>query len=133
MVGLVCGLTFSSKWLKLLKLRNAPIVTGQVVSRTKIRVESVPKVDFAIRIDGTSDLVHARTGRYLLNRIPNNVRFRYSGNPAEEVVLLDYERSPFWFAVLGWVVCIVFLGKLILRFIRVRPADPSEPIDTCVK
>jgi hypothetical protein len=124
-IAVVAGLNFYNKWLKIFEMRNAPIVVGQVVQRAQVRVQGVPEVDFTIKVTGTPDVVHAHTGTYLLNRVPETVRFRYAGNPSKQVFLFEYERDPLWVLLFCWGVALLFIITLILRQ-RCGPADRQE-------
>src|SRR5262245_26112556 len=95
LLGILCGLglgiPFAVEALAVFAVRDAPIVTGHVLSRELIRPYSIPRIDYSIRVDGTDQVVHARVQRYLLDRIPQVVRFRYDGDPRKEVFLFEHE------------------------------------------
>ena len=55
--GLLAGLVFALQAFDWFVVRNAPIVTGRVVSRDPTTWLSIPRVDFAIRIDSPRALV----------------------------------------------------------------------------
>jgi len=82
----LCGLVFLVQAIPVILNFRAPVVEGSVVSRKLIRLYDVlPRVDFTIQIDGKDVKVHAITGKYLLDEVPNKVRFCYSGDPAKDV------------------------------------------------
>jgi len=106
LLGIVCGFLagaiFSVEAFHLFAVRNAPIVTGRIISREPIRQYSVPRVDFTIQIEGSETQVHAHAQRYLLDQIPDTVRFHYNGDPAREVFLFEHEENPFWIVLFCW-------------------------------
>ncbi len=69
-VSFVFGAVMLISWIPRLFVSRSPVVTGLVVARTPITEWGVPRADFAIKISGTPDIVHAHTQRYLLNKIP---------------------------------------------------------------
>ena len=101
--GLVC---FVEGVEDVLLVRNAPVVTGHIISRVPIRQYSVPRVDFTIRIDGTETDVHARTQRYLLDTVPDTVKFHYTGDKLREVFLFEYEENPCWICLFCWAAAL---------------------------
>ena len=116
------GILFFVSWLGQWTARDSPIVTGTIVSRKPITQWTVTRwatpngVDFTIelaldQIDPPTT-VHAYTRGNLMDRIPNRVRFRYSGNPSQEVFLFEYEENPLWIAI----TCCA--GAVILGFLR---------------
>ena len=60
-----------------------------------------PGARFTIRLDDGTE-VRATSGRKRLEQIPEQVRFRYSGDPSREVFLFEYEEDPFWVLVFFW-------------------------------
>jgi hypothetical protein len=109
--GIICGvlggLVFFIEALHNFPVRNAPIVSGQIIARTPTSFYSVPRVDFTIQIDGTTTEVHARAARGLMAKVPTDVRFHYSGDPAREVFLLEHEGNP-------WLLVLLFWGMSLL-------------------
>jgi len=109
----LCGLLFLVPAIQILSDLNAPIVDGSVISRKPVHLYNFfPRADFTILINGTDARIHAITGRYLLDEIPNKVRFHYSGDPAKEVFLFEYEENPCWILLFCWgisVVCAIIL------------------------
>ena len=79
-----------------------PIVSGQVVSRDPTSWQSIPRVDFTIRIDGTDTIVHARTQRGMMDKVPTAVRFHYGGDPSRNVILFEHELNPIWLVLIFW-------------------------------
>ncbi len=102
-------------WVPQLMVMNSPVVSGTVVTHEEIKQWGLPREDFTLRLDdGTR--VHARVEKYLRNRIPHEVRFRYSGNPEREVFLFEHEQNLLWIALLCWGLS----ALMIYRFTR-RP------------
>jgi hypothetical protein len=118
--SLVCGLIFSFEAFHVFAVRNAPIVTGHIVARSPIRQYSVPRVDFTIQIEGSDTAVHAHTARYLINKIPDTVRFHYNGDPLREVFLFEHEENPYWIVLFLWGAALGL--ALSMRSARVRHA-----------
>ena len=104
--------------LDVFTVRNAPIVTGQIVSREPIRQFSVPRVDFTIRIDGAGTEVHAHAQRHLMSKVPNAVRFHFSGDPTREVFLFEHEENPYWLFLFCWGVALLL--TISMRSERIR-------------
>jgi len=98
------------KWLPRYAVRNAPIVSGDVISREPTK----RSVNFTIKLEGSETKVYARTGIYLLNEVPENVRFHYSGNPTIEIYLFEYEENPLWISLVCWA------GAFFIAIIRGR-------------
>ena len=121
----LCGCAFFADWLHIHGVRNSPIVTGQIVSRTPIkRLGFIPGVDFAIRLDGAGTEVHARAAKYLAAKVPDTVRLRYSGDPEREVFLFEYEEGPLWIFVFFWAGALFMIGLIVAlrRSSRLRQA-----------
>jgi hypothetical protein len=101
--GIICGLlgsvVFFVKSVHIFAVRNAPIVTGHIVAREPFLHFSMPRTDFTIRIDGTQTEVHAYPPD---TEIPEVVRFHYSGDPAREVFLFEYEEPYYWITLFFW-------------------------------
>ena len=77
-----------------LRVRNAPVVTGRVVlrepegTRVRLTIENP---------DGTR--VHMSTGEHLADQIPGAVKYRYAGDPGVDVVLFEYQPNPVYLAL----------------------------------
>jgi hypothetical protein len=103
MLGAIAGSVFFFEAVHdVFAVWNSPIVTGQIVAREPIRQFSVPRVDFAIRIDGVDAVIHARAQRNLMAKVPATVRFHYSGDPSREVFLFEHEENPCWIFLFCW-------------------------------
>ena len=118
--GLLCGAAFSIEAFHVFAVRNAPVVTGRVLSREPIREFSVPRVDFTIQIEGTETLVHAHTQRYLIAKIPDTVQFHYNGDPNREVFLFEHEENPYWIVLVCWSLALALIASM--RSSRIRHA-----------
>lgn len=114
----LAGLIFFIQAIDVLAVRNAPVVTGHIVARTPTRQYSVPRVDFTIRIDGTDTEVHAHAQRDLMPKVPDVVRFHYSGDPKRLVFLFEYDENPCWIFLFCWGVAL-FL-TICLKSARIR-------------
>src|SRR5688572_23278028 len=104
--GVLGGLVFSIQALHVFAVRNAPVVIGHIISREPIEQYSVPRVDFTIQIEGADTKVHAHTQRYLINKIPETVRFHFNGDPAREVFLFEHEENPYWIFLFCWAIAL---------------------------
>ena len=104
--GLLCGLVFSVDAFHVFSVRNAPIVTGRILTRVPISQYSVPRVDFTIQIEGSDTQVHARAQRYLMDKVPATVRFHYNGDPTREVFLFEHEENPYWIVLFCWAAAL---------------------------
>jgi hypothetical protein len=94
-----------------LMVAASPIVTGMVVDRAA----HDEWADFAIALPDSSVIVHARTQRYLLDKVPVKVRFHYSGDPSRQVYLFEHEENPLWIGLFCWALAIAFGVTLYLR------------------
>ena len=101
--GILCGVlgsvVFFVKSVHIFAVRNAPIVTGHIIAREPFLYFKMPRTDFTIRIDGTQTEVHAYPPE---TEIPEVVRFHYSGDPAREVFLFEYEEPYYWITLFYW-------------------------------
>ncbi len=74
--------------------RNFRIVTGTVTKRTPIDQGGVPRVDFTIELIAKPAVVHAHAQRYLIDEVPDEVRFRYSGDSAQALTDIAVGNVP---------------------------------------
>lgn len=117
-IAAIAGAVFFWQSISRFEVRNAPIVTGHIISREPIQEYSVPRVDFTIKIDGTETEVHAHAQRDLMNKVPEVVRFHYSGDPSKVVFLFEQEENPFWICLCCWGVSVLF--TFCMRSDRIR-------------
>lgn len=115
LIAFLVGLEPFYNWIKILEVRNSPIVLGRILERNACRNYGVPSVDFTIEVQGQNVRVHAITGRYLISKVPDTVHFHYSGNPELRVFLFEYDQNPLWIWLFCWAVglqCfVIFLHK----------------------
>ena len=109
LVAFLGGLQSFVSWLKIAGERNFPIVAGRVLERTPCKDWGVPSVDFTIEVVGEHAHVHSITGKYLMTRVPEIVRFHYSGNPERKVFLFEYAENPLWIWLFCWSLGVFFL------------------------
>tara|TARA_R110002020_G_scaffold319161_9_gene535096 strand:+ start:610 stop:1020 length:411 start_codon:yes stop_codon:yes gene_type:complete len=109
LVGVLFGGYMLYTWLPIAVDRNYPIVTGTIKQRKPIDQGGIPRVHFEIELHDPPAIVHAYTQRYLIDEVPDQVKFRYSGDPQREVFLFEHEENPLWIALFCFVVSI-FLG-----------------------
>lgn len=95
-----------------LLVARSPVVTGQVTARAPTSEWGVPRADFTIEIADSKAVVHAHTQRYLLEKVPDQVRFHYSGDPSRPVYLFEHEENPLWIGLFCWAVA-AFLGAVV--------------------
>ena len=125
-VGLVLGTIMLIAWIPRAMVINSPVVTGNVRARTPITEWGIPRAEFTIEVLETRDVVHAHTQRYLLDRVPAQVRFHYSGDPSRWVYLVEHEENPLWIGLVCWAVS-VFLGAVLYhRWSSSRAARTAE-------
>ena len=117
-LAVLAGAVFSLEAIHVFEVRNAPIVSGHVVSREPIQQYSVPRADFTIRIDGGEMEVHAHTQRYLISKVPDVVRFHYSGDPAREVFLFEHEENPYWVVLFCWGTALALAVSMRVKAVR---------------
>ena len=108
-LAIAFGAFFCGEAFQILRVINAPIVTGDVLSTAPVKIWGMPRTDITIQIQGSTTQVHAITGGYLLPTLPKSVRFHYSGDPSREVFLFEHEESPFWIILLCWGSAAFFL------------------------
>lgn len=125
--AVLCGLVFAVEAVDVFAVRNAPVVTGHVVSRTPIQQFLMPRADLTIRIDGTDAVVHARIPRDLMAKAPEAVRFHYSGDPSREVFLYELETDPWWAVLIFWGGALIVILAGWMRPPKV-PADEPAPV-----
>jgi hypothetical protein len=113
-VAFVFGAVMLASWVPRLIVSRSPIVTGRVVARQPISEWGVPRVDFTIEMADSKAMVHAHTQRYLLEKVPDQVRFHYSGDPSRQVYLFEHEENPLWIG-LFCVAAAAFLGAISYR------------------
>jgi hypothetical protein len=112
------GCVFAVESLHVFSVRDAPIVSGRILQRVPIEQYSIPKADFLIQVAGSAAQVHARTPRYLIDLVPDTVRFHYNGDPAREVFLFEEENSPYLILLLFWGCAFALLFALKSRSMR---------------
>jgi hypothetical protein len=127
LIGFIFGGYMFVSWLPLAADRNAPIVTGRITNRTPIDQGGVPRVDFTIEVSDPPAVVHAHAQRYLIDQVPDEVRFRYSGDPDREVFLIDHEENPLWIALF------CFAGSAVLGFLGFRGWTTARSTDVAAK
>ena len=113
-VGLIFGAVMLGSWIPRLAVAGSPVVAGMVVSRTPIQEWGIPRADFTIEIDGSRTAVHAHTQRYLIEKVPDHIRFQYSGDPSRLVYLFEHEENPLWIGLFCWAAA-GFLGIIVFR------------------
>ena len=112
-----CCLDGFMEWQKIRHDKKSPLVKGFVVKREPIIYKGIiPGAKFLIKVENSDETVHAKTQRYLLNKIPDRVNFHYTGNPTREVYLMDFEENPFWM----FVICLfgtIFITTPLMVFL----------------
>jgi hypothetical protein len=94
------------------QLHGTSPVTGYIRNKEAISLFGLrffERSKFVIKVKGTNEEVQAITGRYLLDQIPDVVRFYYSGDPSREVFLFEYEEDPLWIGL----ACVVGFNALL--------------------
>jgi hypothetical protein len=125
LLGLVFGTGMFIAWLPRLAESDAPIATGNITARVPITEWGVPRVDFTIELaDNPQVVVHAHAQRYLIDKVPQQVRFRYTGDPAREVFLFEHEENPVWIALVCWSGAGFLLGIVYWRWRTNRTSEP---------
>jgi hypothetical protein len=115
-LGIAFGSVMFVEWLPIFNVRNSPIVAGTIVARVPIQQWNIPRVDFTIQINNANAQVHAYAQQYLMDRVPVQVRFQYSGDPNQEVFLFEHEEDPFWIMAFCWTVSAGLLAFVIHRW-----------------
>jgi hypothetical protein len=113
-LGLSMGLEEFLEWRRRVSVQEEPIVTGTVIDRKPF---SISNAKFVIRVAESDTVVHAYIRRQLINRVPDTVRFHYSGQPLSEVFLLDYEENPYWIFVFCWSGALLLIVMAFLRML----------------
>ncbi len=112
-LALICGSASFIQTVHVLAVWSAPTLTGRIIERKPIRQFGVPRADLTIEIEGTQTEVHARVQRYLMAELPEEVRFRYAGDPSREVFLFEHEEAPYWIVLICWGGAAFFTVMLI--------------------
>ncbi|MFC1806074.1 hypothetical protein ACFL09_03745 [Planctomycetota bacterium] len=99
------------EYLVILRAQSHPVVEGTVITREEFRrCGGIPAGKFTIEIDETGETVVARTSAHVLAKMPDRVRFHYTGDPAKEV-FLQGEGNPIWIALImlgGPIILLMF-------------------------
>lgn len=117
-LGFLFGIVALVEWLPNFTGRSFPVVGGKIVQRQAFQQWSMPRVDFTITVDDSKDVVHAFAQGDLINKVPEKVRFHYTGDPAREVFLFEHEEDPFWIMVIVWGCSALLLMIVIYRFVN---------------
>ena len=125
-LGFLFGIVAFVEWMPIFMVRNSPVVGGKVVQRQPIHQWGVPRVDFTIAVDDSKDVIHAFGQRYLIDNVPENVRFHYTGDSAREVLLFEHEEDPFWIMVFVWGGSAFLLSIVIYRFVNASVSPPTQ-------
>lgn len=104
---LALGLFKLNAWTKIFEDRNHPVVTGRVTERLPMKLGGPAQVVFKIELDNSTGFVTAHARQSLLDKVPDRVRFRYSGDPKREVFLFEHEENPLWLALVYLAVCLL--------------------------
>jgi hypothetical protein len=124
-VAFIFGGVMFISWVPRLLVARSPVVLGHVTARVPISEWGVPRADYTIAIEGTSEVVHAHTQRYLLERVPDEVRFHYSGDPARLVYLFEHEENPLWIGLFCWAAAAVLGAMVYVQWSSCRSAGRS--------
>ncbi len=82
------------EYLHVRRVTSFPIVEGDIVEREKTnRVLQGGRL--SIRVAGTDTIVIANTNRTAMEKLPDRIRFHYSGNATDEVFIIG-EQHPLW-------------------------------------
>jgi len=125
-VGFIFGAVMLVSWIPRLIVASSPVVAGRVIARAPITEWGIPGADFTIELDNSRVVVHAHTQRYLLDRVPDQVRFHYSGNPSRPVYLFEHEENPLWIGLFCWGAA-AFLGAIVYR--RLKTSRPARTVE----
>ena len=133
-VGVIFGTFMMVEWIPRREASKSPIVEGRVTARVPVTQWGVPRVEYSIELPSKNANVRAHTQRYLLDQIPNQVRFDYTGDPQQEVYLHEHEENPLWIWLFCWAASAV-LGVLSFyqwRKLRAK-ASGAEPTTEAVR
>lgn len=101
----------------MLKSSAYPLVSGQVVERTEIeRFGRSSLACLTIQIENNLNTVEAIMGFHASNHIPDEVSFHFSGNPDQEVFLVQ-EENP--------LIGVIILPALFLLMLGIRRIGKS--------
>jgi hypothetical protein len=127
--GYVFGAVMLIAALPRLDVASDPVVSGRVVHRRPISEWGIPRAEFTIEIPGEPQTVQARTQRYLLKKIPVEVRFHYAGDPSQLVYLYEHEEHPLWIGLTCWA-CATLLALFLFCRIWWSRSDQPAPMDS---
>jgi hypothetical protein len=123
--GFIFGTIMLVSWIPRFAVASYPVVTGKVIARAPITEWGVPRTDFTIEIPASSQVVHAFTQRYLLDQIPADVRFHYSGDPSQQVYLFEHEENPLWIGLFCWAASAILVA-LVIYYRRIVSSEESK-------
>lgn len=96
--------------------KRAPIINGIVIDREPIIYKGiVPGANFSIKVANENAIIHAKTQRYLIDKVPDKVSIHYTGDPGREVYLIDYEENPLWEFLLCLLGTTIFLVLIVRK------------------
>lgn len=131
--GLPVAVILCMPWTSRTIAKIHPVVTGTVIARTPIVGGWYSgDTDFTIQIADSHGLVHAHIMNPHATRVPDQVRFHYSGDPTSQVYILDYEPMDMvvielcvglFFALAG--VCSLIVLRLHYRGARRKAAEAA--------
>ena len=113
---------FSEWWHARSELRH-PLVEGRVIQRTEYRRwGGIPAGRLSIALPDAKTHVVAEVAKYEMERIPDHVRFHYSGDSSREV-FLEGEANPFFGVLIFWGLP----PFLWLIYFATRRREPGAP------
>lgn len=113
-IGIAAGETV--EYIHILGAVDAPIVEGTIVRREEFRRwGGVPAGKLTIELADQEVSVIARTNKEAMKKLPDKVRFQYTGDPEREV-FIEGEEHPFWVALFLWAVSAGIVAFCIAPF-----------------
>jgi hypothetical protein len=109
---------FTIDWLDVRGSSAGAVVSGKVVAHEPGPIYMLHRrLNVRIAVEGSTNIVTATIAPYLRTRLPQAVRFHYSGDPTGEVFLHEVEPDPRWHMLLalGFVVAGVALSCIVYR------------------
>lgn len=106
---------------------NAPLVEGQIVQREQTRRwGGIPAGKVTVRLLDEDVVVSAITLRSDMQKLPERVCFRYTGDPNREV-FIEGEENPLWVTLLCWAMSVgIFVFCVLPRLRNRKPASVTS-------
>ena len=112
------------EWLNIKPPANSELTTGTVIERELVKLKISKRPRLTIQINNAPEKVHAILSLDGIEKLPDTVTFYYSGEPREEVHLLE-EANPLIYALFFFFAPILLL-VFILHQLKTDANEKKE-------